>query len=354
MRAIPVLATLALALLAQPAAAETFTLRIGAGHPPNALGYAIAAKEHFQPEVARRVEAETKHKIVWVEGYAGTIAKLSEMIDAIKVGLLDVGAISQPFEPTKMFLHNMASYVPFGETDPTKALDAYRKVYDQMPWFREQFEKQWNQKHLGIGTQSDYGLGTKFAWSKFEDLKGHKLSAAGPNLPWLSNTGAIPVQTNLNEAYNSLQSGVYEGVVIFPGPWYGFKLHEVAGNFKLVGFGSIPWNSLTINMNTYRKLPPEVQKIMVEVGKTYELAAAKIETETFERSQKQLADAGAKVTALPFEERVKWATALKDLPNAQAQEAKKRGMPGPQAMKLLMKVTKEAGYKYPYDYEIKD
>jgi TRAP-type C4-dicarboxylate transport system substrate-binding protein len=348
--------TIALAFAAgvQRAGAEEFTLRIGSGHPPVGLGYVIAAKDYFQPEVTRRVAAHTKHTIKWVEAYGGTIAKLSEMTDAVRNGLLDIGAISQPFDPAKYFLHNLPSYIPFQESDPLLALRAMRRVHDEIPWFKEVYEKQWNQRLLGIGAQATYGMGTKFAWEKFEDLKGRKLSAAGPNLPWLSNTGATPVQTNLNEAYNALQSGVYDGLVIFPAPWYGFKLHETAKHFKLVNFGSVPWNSLTINLNTARRLPPEVMRIIEDTAKQYEIASAYIELDRHEQAKKQLAAAGSTVTELPEAERAKWAAALKDLPNTQAQEAKKRGMPGPQALRLYIQALKDQGYKFPYEYEIKD
>ncbi len=276
------------------------------------------------------------------------------MTDAVKNGLLDVGAISQPFDPTKYFLHNLPAYIPFQSGDPLQVVRAMRRVHDEIPYFREVFEKKWGQKQLGIAGQASYGLGTKFAWEKFDDLKGHKLSAAGPNLPWISGIGATPVQTNLNEAYNALQSGIYEGLVIFPAPWYGFKLHEVAKHFKLVDFGAVPWACLTMNLNTRKRLPPEVVKIMDEVGQRYEIVSAYMEMQWHEDAKVQLTAAGSTVTTLPDAERGKWAALLKDLPNKQAQEAKKRGMPGPQAIKLYIQALKDLGYKFPYDYKIDD
>lgn len=342
------------ATMATPAAAEEFTLRIGAGHPVIKLSYVGAAKEFFQPEVARRVAAETKHTVKWVEAYGGTIAKLAEVTDAVKNGLLDFGGISQPFDPTKYFLHNLPAYIPFQTGDPMMAMRAMQRVHNEIPWFKEVFEKQWNQKLLGIAAQASYGMGTKFAWEKFEDLKGKKLSAAGPNLPWISGIGATPVQTNLNEAYNALQSGIYEGLVIYPAPWQGFKLHEVAKHFKQADFGAVPWGGLTMNLNTRKRLPPEVVKIIDEVGAQYSIYSAYQELKWHEESKVLLTSAGSTFTYLADVERGKWAEALKDLPNRQAQEAKKRGMPGPQAMKLYIQALKDLGYKFPYEYKIED
>jgi hypothetical protein len=59
--------------------AETFTLRIASGHPP-AVVYAGQMKDYFQPELKKRVEERTKHKINWVEGYGGSIVKVYETL----------------------------------------------------------------------------------------------------------------------------------------------------------------------------------------------------------------------------------------------------------------------------------
>ena len=45
-----------------PARAETFRLRIATGHPP-AVVYAGQMRDYFQPELKKRVEAKTPHKI---------------------------------------------------------------------------------------------------------------------------------------------------------------------------------------------------------------------------------------------------------------------------------------------------
>ena len=37
--------------------------------------------------------------------------------------------------------------------------------------------------------------------------------AAGPNLPWLTGTGAVPVQGSLDNVYNGLQMGVFDGMI---------------------------------------------------------------------------------------------------------------------------------------------
>lgn len=112
---------------------------------------------------------------------------------------------------------------------------AARKLCSEYDYFAKNMEKDYNQVYLGYVATDDYGLGTTFPWTKIEELKGVKVGAADPNLPWLDYAGASKVQTNLNEVYNALQSGVYDGVVIFPAPYYGFKFGEVAKYYTTMG-----------------------------------------------------------------------------------------------------------------------
>lgn len=332
--------------------ADTYTLRIGAGHPA-VLGYVVAAKDYLIPESTRRVKQQTGHELKWVEGYGGTIAKIPEILESTQQGILDVGLTSYSYEPSNLFLHSIGFYVPFNEPDPAKSLIAMRKVYDEMPYFTEIFEEKFGQKFLALGTFADYGIGMNFDFENFEDMKGKKLGVAGPNAAWLKNTGATPVVTNLTETYNAMQTGVYDGIVIFPGPYFNFKLHEVGNYFLLARLGSPSATGLTINANTWNKLPPEVREIITQVAKESELHGAYFEAKSNLIGVQRLNDAGVVVREISDEARKKWATALKDFPNEKAKEADAKGQPGSQAFRSLFKHVKAGGYEYPVEYEIK-
>ena len=52
--------SLGMALAWTQVQAETFTLRIGAGHPATSIGYVVAANKFFVPETAKRVAARNQ------------------------------------------------------------------------------------------------------------------------------------------------------------------------------------------------------------------------------------------------------------------------------------------------------
>ncbi|TAK81285.1 MAG: C4-dicarboxylate ABC transporter substrate-binding protein [Betaproteobacteria bacterium] len=334
------------------AQADTFRLSIGAGHPADAAVWITMIRDFFAPEVAKRVEQKTGHKIEWVSAYGGSVCKLGECLEAVESGLLDVADLQAPFEPIKMMAHNFAYFVPFGTPDPVLAARASRKVYDTVPGLRRVLETKYNQIFLGVGTVGNYSLVTTFAWDKVEQLKNRKIAAAGPNIPWLQAVGAIPVQSNLNEAYNAMQSGVYEGWVMFPDATVGFKLYEVAKNYTFTDFGAISTTVITINKDSWKKLPKAVQDIMLEVGKEYTEVESKAVAEKQRRSIDVMKTAGVNVRSLSDAEKVKWANALPDIPNQRSAEIRKAGQPG-EAVGAYIKALKEGGAKLPRDWKIK-
>ena len=334
------------------ATADTFRLTIGSGHPADAAIWITTMRDFLAPEIAKRVEQKTGHKIEWVNAYGGSVCKLGECVEAVESGLVDIADLHIAFEPTKLMAHNFPYFVPFGTPDPVIAARSARKVYDTVPELKKILETKYNQIFLGVGVVGNYNLVTTFAWDKVEQLKNRKIAAAGPNNPCLKAVGSIPVQSNLNEAYTSFQTGVYDGWVMFTDATVGFKLHEVAKNYVFTDFGSIANVVIAINKDTWKKLPKAVQDIMLEVGKEYTEVESKAAMEKGLKSVEIMKAAGVNVRSLSDAEKAKWANALSDIPNERTAEINKAGQPG-KAVGAYIKALKEAGVKLPRDWKIK-
>lgn len=344
---------LAAVALASTAMAKTYTLRIGSGHPSKPVQYVSSMEHFFVPEVIKRVKARTKHEVKFIQSYAGTVAKVHQTLEAVQQGRLDIGGFCQCFEPTKAMGMNLIFFVPFTTTDIELQVKIFRRILKEFPGLHNPYEKRYNQKLIAITGFDDYGLGTKFAWTDPSELKGHKISAAGPNLPWLTHTGAIKVTTTLPTAYNDMKSGVAEGILIFPASYWGFKFHEVAPYFKVIEIGAVSQISLTMNLDTRKRLPKEIVAIIDEVAREYEVVATRGSSKKFAFGIAQLKKVGAKVSWITPKAKLAWATALKDWPNKMAQRLNKRGYPGSKAMRAYMQYLRDAGHKFPVDYVIK-
>lgn len=339
-------------LAATQAIADNITLRIGAGHPEGPVAYVRLTSEFFVPEVTRRVEEETEHSIRFIEAYGGTIAKLPEVLEATQRGILDIGHTCFCFEPTKAFAQNLNYYVPFSTPSAVQQLRVTRQVYDAHPQLASHFEDNYDQTLLALTGYDNYNLGTSFEWETVADLAGRKIGGAGPNLPWLEGTGATVVQTSLNEMYSGVATGVFEGMLMFPGSYFGFKFHEVAPHYKVIDIGAVMVNGMMINNETRDRLPPEVLIIIQEVAMEYEVKVAEALDEANASGLALLEEAGATITVLPQDQRIAWAEKLADWPNEMAQQLNEAGFDGSAIFQDYIRFLEEDGYELPVRYEI--
>jgi TRAP-type C4-dicarboxylate transport system substrate-binding protein len=332
--------------------AEDIKLRIASGHPP-ANTYVNLMQSFFVPEVTKRVAARTQHKVEFIEGYGGAMVKVADTLEGVQSGIIDIGGYNFGFEPSNLPLHAFQVMLPFGTMSPVKSLQVARAVYDKVPYMSRVLEDKFNQRLIALIADNGYNLGTSFDWNSVADLKGRKLAGAGLNLKWLEYAGATPVQSSLPEAYTSMQTGVYNGWIMFPSGYVNFKLYEVGKFYTEIGFGAITWHGLTMNKARFAKLPKEVQDIIVQVGREYEALTGTVNEENYPKQMEQLRKIGTTVKQLPEAVRVDWANSLKGWPQEKAAELDKAGLPASQVLKLTLEEAEKLGHKWPVRYQIK-
>lgn len=344
-------AALGLTVIAGTAQADRFTFRIGSGHPKGPAPYVTTMSDFFVAEVKRRAAEETDHKVTFIESYGGGIAGVSETLEAVQQGLLDFGGYCVCFEPSNLYLHNFPYFEPFGPMASSDAISAVRIVYDENPWLSEVFEDEFDQQLLGLGAWDNYHLGTKEEWSTVADLKGVKIGGAGPNLPWLEYAGAVPVQSSLPEGYMAMKTGVYDGWLMTPAGYNGFKYYEPSPYYTLIGFGAMPVVVLTVNEKKMARLPDDLRQIIVEVGAEWEKRNGQAMDDSQAAGLAALKENGAVITELPDAVRAEWAQSLADFPRKSAQDADSRGMPGTKVMQDFIEAAKTVGHVWPVEYQ---
>jgi C4-dicarboxylate-binding protein DctP len=331
---------------------EPIKLRIASGHPA-ANTYVNLMQTFFVPEVTKRVAERTKHKVEFIEGYGGSMVKVNDTLEGVQTGIIDIGGYCFCFEPSRLPLHAFQVMLPFGTMSPEMSVKLARAVYDKVPALSKVFEDRYGQVLLGLIADNGYNLVTTFEWNTVSDLKGRKLAGAGLNLKWLEYAGATPVQSSLPEAYTSLQTGVYNGWIMFPSGVVNFKLNEVAKYYTEIGFGAITWHGLTINRARFNRLPKEVQDILLEVGREYEVMTGKVNEVNYPKQLDQLRAAGAVVRSVPDSVKTEWAASLKDWPQQRADELDKAGHPASQVLKITLEEAEKLGHKWPVRYSVK-
>lgn len=349
-----VAAVLALGIVAMPGPvdAENYRFKIASGHNEN-WHFIQLGRDFFIPEVKKRVAERTPHKADFLQGWASSIVKATEVLEGTQSGVIDFGLFCICHEGGKLALHNFPYYLPFGPTDPSISVKATRKVYDQIPEINQQLEKNYNQKMIALIPFDVYDVISKFPFKKADAVKGHKIGGAGPNLPWIGRMGASPVSVTGPEVYTALQTGLFDALIAFVSIMDALKLYPVAPYYVQVGFGSMTIVGLTMNLNSFNKLPKEVQDIIVEVGRETETRSGPFTAGVYDKYINIIGSKGATVIKLPEAERQAWARALSTWPSERAAQIEAQSkVPMKKVLNAYIKAAEDEGYVWPVRYQI--
>jgi len=214
-------------------------------------------------------------------------------------------------------------------------------------------QKEWDRNNmvfLGATGVDTYHLFSKNPIATYADLKGRKISAPGSIGLWLKGSGAVPVDGSLASYYTDIQSGVSEGTISIATGILPSKIYEVAPYITTVNIGALYIGGMAMNKDSYAKLPPEVQKIVKEVGKEYSKALGDTLMQRYESALKTMVEMGARqtppvrVTSMSAGERDKW---VKSMPNLAADWVKANASKGParDIVKTYMDALRARGVK---------
>jgi TRAP-type C4-dicarboxylate transport system substrate-binding protein len=326
---------------------EIIRLTIGGGHPVT-LSYTAMYHDFFIPEVNKRLEG-SNYEIKWTEGWGGSISTLADQYESLESGFLDICDVGSMFEPVKTSGLAFVGFIPFNCPDPEKVAKAVNKTFAAFPEVVDDIYTNHNIKILTFNTTATYDFISTFEWGSVDDLAGVKVAAAGSNLNNLKGTDAITVQSSLNEAYTSFQTGVYDAWIMSADFTVAFKLNEVAPHLKKVGFGTLS-SAQGINLNTWNKLPSQVQNAIADVAAEYGRKIAEKSSAGNEKAYEKILADGGTVTEFSDVERVEWAAMLPNIPMMWVEEQTAKGYPAREMMQTYFDALAEEGYEMPRDW----
>jgi len=332
-----------IAVAGQSAIAKDINVTLAAGHPP-VFRWVKHASKTFIPAVNKSLEGSGIN-IKWKEQYAGSLAKVGSVLEATEEGLAEVGVVSTLFEQAKLSVQNVTYYTPFVSTDAT----AISNMIDNMHKTNKDLIAAWHENGLeylggGIGID-DYLIMSKFPINSIDDLKGKKIGAPGAAGNWLKGTGAVGVSGNLTTYYNSIKTGVYDGVIVFASAALPGKLYEVAPYITRIGFGAQYAGGIAANKDWFDAQPKAVQSALKAAGDTMRVAYHKDLTATVIKFTQIMQSKGAKVADVDMAFRQKWAAGMDNAAKVWAARLDKAGKNGTAVLKNYMNAMRAAGAK---------
>lgn len=336
-------------------AQQTFKLTIASSHPTS-LPWVGLMSTLFVPEVNKRVEALGKgYKIEWKESYGGQLYKMNATLSSVGSGIADIGWVFASLEASKMPLTQFGTVTPFATGDVRTILQVANEMNEKVPALKAEWDRN-NMVFLGASGVDTYHLFTKTPINTYADLNGKKISAPGAVGVWLRGSGAVPVDGSLTSYYTDIQTGVSEGTISISTGILPNKIYEVAPFVTTVDIGALYNGGMAMNKDSFNALPPEIRKIVKDVGLEYSRVLGDTLMQRYEAALKAIGDQGAK-QAVPVKiapmaqgEREKWA---KTMPNITADWVKANASRGPaaQILKTYMEELRKRGAKPLRDWD---
>jgi len=290
------------------------------------------------------------HSIRWTEAYGGSLYKFESTLEAVAIGLTDVGWVGTFWELSKMPLQNVTYFTPFVTDDFQLIREVMNDLHQQVPALNEAWTAQ-NQRYLGGSVLDTYHLMTNFPVNSLDDLRGRRILAPGVSAAWLEGTGAIAVEGGLTTYYTQIQTGVADGVITILTGAPPYRIHEVAPYITLVGIGAQLTGGLSVNLDTWNALPAEVQTVFETLGEQYSRMVADDLDRRYQSGLATMQADGATVSELPAAEKERWIQALPNIAGRWADAAEARGYPAQEILGIYMDALRARGVQPRRDWD---
>lgn len=339
----------AVAATAAPATAKTLDITVAAAPPP-AVTFVSAFKDIVVPKIDERLKASGQDfEIKWNHAYSQTLAKFPEVFEAVEQGIAGAGLILKNFEPSTLPLEAYVAHVPFVSTTRSQLVEIDATLREKIPALNEAYAKH-NQVFIASGTDDSMQMYTKFPLQKFEDLDGRKLGSSGSLGVWLQGTGAVTVNSSMNQSFTNIKNGVYEGYPISEILSFVYKTWSAAPYFTKVDFGPSVTSAITFNADTWKSIPSFAQKIIREEAANWVTYMQDIDDKKRAKFIAIMAEGGVKSSVLPPEERKRWAMAMPNVAMEWAARQDERGLPGTELLKTYLAELKARNVELARDW----
>ncbi len=343
-----------LSLVVGAARGETVRLTIASSHTTG-LPWVGVMSTLVVPESNARLEAMgSPHRIRWTESYGGSLYKYSHTLEAVEIGLTDIGWVGTLWELSKMPLQNVTYYTPFVTDDYDMIFEIMNELHEQVPELNEAWTDQ-NQRFLGGSVLDTYHLMTNFPVESVDDLAGRKILAPGPSAAWLEGTGAVPVDGGLTTYYTQISTGVADGVLTILTGAAPYRIHEVAPYITLVGIGAQLTGGMAINLDTWNELPEDVRTVLDELGTEYSEGVAAELAVRYENGLQTMLDdesVDVRLSELPAAEKQIWIDGLPNLAKRWVEATEARGIPAGRVLEIYMNAVRRRGGEPLRDWDL--
>lgn len=275
--------------------------------------------------------------------YNEQLGEAKDFLDGIKVDAFQGAFVAYSYAPAKTPLQGVLD-MPFL---PIPDLVASAKVQDAYQAWKPVADElsKWNAMHFMTVLLPQYEfMGSGKPPRNLEDWKGMRVRALGGLGDAMKLLGAVPVSVSAPEVYTALERGMFQAASFpFAYSFTAYKLQEVSKWYTLGMQLGIIHNSVVLSQTAWKALPDEYKKILEEAKpEAYRLqrvAYEEADKKSFELFDKRKLEV-IKVSPEMREKLI--TTAGKPVWDHWVAETEKKGLPGKEALELVLSLAKKA------------
>jgi TRAP-type transport system periplasmic protein len=289
-------------------------------------------------DFAKRFNARAESLGYKMEGHGGgALAKLPEYFDALRVGSVEMACAPWGFYA---FMDPRLALIETPFLINNQAAGAYASK-QFLPLYDQILQEKFNQKGLALMSLGGVELISTKPVKTMEDWKGLLAAALSPTTAQMvKDLGGAPTTIMWTDYYESLQKKVIDAVTTGTHGAVATNLMDVCKNATLF-YGINSWNGYSINLDIWKKMPPNVQKILQEEATKTADEMHKIMVKLDADDLKVFKDKGVTVYSVPTAERDRWVKVLTPFKDKQLSSF------GEFSTKIKQ-IADEANKKFPY------
>lgn len=317
-----------LAATVNPAAAEPIKLRVADSFPKGHYLVKLVLEPWME-----QVQKRTNNAVTFEHYPAQQLGKAADMLKLTQTGVADIGYVAPAYVSDKMPVSEVAM-LPGMFAHSCQGTLAYWKTARSGVIAEQDYTANGIRLLLAVSLPPYRILTVKHPVKDVADINGLKLrSTGGAQDLTLRAIGAVPVRMAAPDAYESLSRGTMDGLL--------FPLESVVayGADKLVkystdGFGFASFVvAYSISETAWKKLPPEIQKAMVDAAEEILPSACKEVQKQDSETMKSMEAAGVHFDTMQADVTAKLTDLTKGVGRAWADGLDARGKHGSDALK---------------------
>ena len=193
----------------------------------------------------------------------GELIKAPEIFDSVSKGVVEMAITDLGYYTGTVPIFSIETGLPMGpRTVEDLEMLWYKPGWNLEELLRAECAKK-NVYYVGPLWGTPYIINSKVPIKKLADFKGLKIRTIGSVAKMLEKAGASLIYVPGEEIYSSLATGVFSAFTSGGAMGaYGMKGHEICKYLLLTPMMPKYSNAVIVNMDAWKKLPPDLQAIL--------------------------------------------------------------------------------------------